>query len=160
MQYFHVEMVESRGTDVNVESMARSSHLLAQPYPSQCIYCTRLYKIYLERNMSVPKVDSALKPRFNFILLIDLIVFACILVVAGRPDGVAITVSAVIVSVLALTYRCALGIKSYVAKSAAKAKAARPNTERQFSQRVQSMPVSAVALAAKSKSKSWLRDSD
>jgi hypothetical protein len=110
--------------------------------------------------MSVPKAAADIKSRFNFLILIDLIVLACILVVAGRPDGLAITVTAVIVCVFALTYRCALGIKSYAARSSAKKQAVRRKAERQFAQRVQSKPASTVALAARSRSKSWLRDAD
>jgi hypothetical protein len=106
--------------------------------------------------MPVPKVDADFKSRFNFILCIDLIVFACILVIAGRPDGLAITVSAVIVCGFALIYRCALGIKSYAAKSSARTKATRHSA----SQPVRRPPVTPVAVAARSTGKSWLRDSD
>jgi hypothetical protein len=89
--------------------------------------------------------------RFNYLVFLDLIVFICILVVANRPDGLAITVSALILGVGALIYRCTVSVKSYLAKPAAKPK---------FEQRVRPAPAPAAPVAAKPTSKSWLRDSE
>lgn len=75
--------------------------------------------------MSVKKIGSFSSTGFNYIILIDLVVAICIVIVAGRPDGLAITVSAAIVAVCALAYRCTVGIQSYVArKKAEQARAA------------------------------------
>lgn len=81
--------------------------------------------------MSVKKVGSGSSSSFNYILFIDLIVAVCIVIVAGRPDGLAITVSAAIVAVIALVYRCTLGVKSYVVKKARKAQADAQARERE-----------------------------
>jgi hypothetical protein len=105
------------------------------------------HKIYLELRMSVTKFTS----RFNYIACLDLIVFVCILVVANRPDGLAITVSALILGIGVLIYRCVVGVKSYLAKPAAKPK---------FDQRVRPGAAAAAPVVAKPKDKSWLRDSE
>jgi len=107
--------------------------------------------------MSVSQGDAAAKSRFRFLLCIDLVVFVSILVIAGRPEALAITVSAVIVCAIALLYRGTVGVKSYMANAAAK-KAARRNAARQPSQVVRRPP--AAAAPVKSTSKSWLRDSE
>jgi hypothetical protein len=101
--------------------------------------------------MSITEVASNIKARFNYLLCLDLIVFVCIFVIANRPDGLAITVSALILGVGILICRCALGIKSKVAQ---------PKTEHQFGQRVQSTAATAAPVPAKPSSKSWLRDSE
>jgi predicted Na+-dependent transporter len=110
--------------------------------------------------MSVNEVVSNIKARFNYIVCLDLIVFVCIFVIAGRPDGLAITVSALIVGVAALIYRCVTSVKSYVANSAAKTKAAQRKTAPQFGKRVPPKAVTIATAPAKPGSKSWLRDSD
>jgi hypothetical protein len=97
--------------------------------------------------MSVTNLTS----RFNYIVCLDLIVFVCILVVANRPDGLAITASALILGVGALIYRCTVSVKSYLAKPAAKPK---------FDQRVRPKAVAPTPVAAKPNSRSWLRDSE
>ncbi len=110
--------------------------------------------------MSVTEVVSNIKARSNYIFCLDLIVFVCIFVVANRPDGLAITVSALILGVGVLIYRCTMSVKSYVANSVAKAKAPQPKADRQLGPRVQSTAVSTATVPAKPGSKSWLRDSD
>jgi hypothetical protein len=101
--------------------------------------------------MSVPKVAANIKSRFNYVLCLDLIVFVCIFVVANRPDGLAITVSALILGIGALIYRCTVSVKSYLAKPVAKPK---------FDQRVPPKRVITTSVAAKPNNKSWLRDSE
>jgi hypothetical protein len=109
--------------------------------------------------MSVKKVDSDIKTRFNYLVCLDIIVLACILVVAGRPDGLAITLSAIIVAAGAVCYRCSVGVKSYVSGKARKAQAGAQRLDRSFSQNVESAPA-ASAAAASSDRKSWLRESE
>jgi hypothetical protein len=106
--------------------------------------------------MSINEVASNLKARFNLLLCLDLIVLVCIFVVANRPDGLAITVSALILGVGVLIYRCTVGVKSYLAKS----KTPLRKTEREFGKRVQSKAVSAAPVPARPNNKSWLRDSE
>lgn len=106
--------------------------------------------------MSAPQGDSAGKSRFNYLLCIDLIVLVSILVIAGRPEALAITVSAIIVCVVGLLYRGTVGVKSYVAHTAAKARAARRDAD----ERVRRAQQARAAMAAKPSSRSWLRDSE
>jgi hypothetical protein len=110
--------------------------------------------------MSASKVTSTIKSRFNYLVCLDLIVFVCIFIVAGRPDGLAITVSALILGVGALIYRCTVSVKTYVAKSVGKSKATQPRAEHQFGQRGRSATGTSASGAAKAGSKSWLRDSE
>lgn len=105
--------------------------------------------------MSVSQGDSAAKSRFNYLLCLDLVVLVSILVIAGRPEALAITVSAIIICVAALVYRATLGVKSYVANAAAKAKAARAT-----GQQARRMTAATPAMPAKPTSRSWLRDSE
>lgn len=102
--------------------------------------------------MSVTEVVSNIKARFDYIVCLDLIVFVCIFVIANRPDGLAITISALIVGVVVLICRCALGVKSRV-----QARQRQPAPG--FDQRVRPT-VAPVEAPAKPGSKSWLRDSD
>jgi len=106
--------------------------------------------------MSVSRSDSTTKSRFNFILCLDLVVLVSILVIAGRPEALAITVSAIIICAVALIYRGTLGVKAYVANASAKAKAAR----RDAGQAARPAPAVTATVAAKPASKSWLRDSE
>jgi hypothetical protein len=97
------------------------------------------------------------KTGFDVLVLADLIVVAGILVVASRPDGLAITISAAIVAAAAGIYRCMVGIKSLV-----RPKPPRP-VERDTPDREFKPPRPAPAPArttASEKSKSWLRESD
>lgn len=99
------------------------------------------------------------RSRFNYLVLLDLVVGACILVVAGRPDGLAITVSAVIVAVCAVVYRCTLGIKTSLAqKSRAQAPSAK-EVDRKFSPATYQVPEQGAVERAP-RSTSWLRDAD
>lgn len=99
--------------------------------------------------MSVKKVDSDIQNRFNYLVCLDIIVLACILVVAGRPDGLAITLSAIIIATGAVFYRCSVGVKSYMSSK----------PDRSFSAPAPSAPVESAA-GARDKSNSWLRESD
>jgi hypothetical protein len=105
--------------------------------------------------MSVTEVASNIKARFNYLLCLDLIVFVCIFVIAGRPDGLAITISAMIVGVGALIYRSTVSLKSYLSEP----KAPPRKAARQPGQRVQP-PAPAATVPAQPKSRSWLRDSE
>lgn len=111
-------------------------------------------EIYLEFSMSVTKLASEKKARFNYIYCLDLIAFVCIFVIANRPDGLAITASALILGIGALIYRCALGVKAKLSAPAKQRKA-----KHGFDQRDQRGQATAP-LPAKPRSKSWLRDSD
>ncbi|WP_156116598.1 hypothetical protein [Massilia sp. 9096] len=107
----------------------------------------------------MPKQSSADNPNtsFNYMVLVDLIVVAGILIVATRPDGLAITISAAIVATAAAVYRCMMGVKSLLTpKSPAPKRSNSP--DREFKP-----PKPAIAptrSAASDKGKSWLRDSD
>jgi len=108
--------------------------------------------------MSVTKLASEKKARFNYIYCLDLIAFACIFVIAGRPDGLAITASALILGVGALIYRCVLGVKAKF-KAPARPREARHEFDPR-GQREQAAPVAIAPLPARPGSKSWLRDSE
>jgi hypothetical protein len=98
------------------------------------------------------------KPPFNYLVFVDILVVACILVIAGRPDGLAITVSAVIVAACAVVYRCSQSIKSAVtAKPRAPAPA--PDVDRKFKPTTYEAPEEPVPGRAPKKA-SWLRDAD
>ncbi|SDC08574.1 hypothetical protein SAMN05428966_10165 [Massilia sp. PDC64] len=105
--------------------------------------------------MSVNKVDSE-NPRFNYLVCLDIVVLACILVVAGRPDGLAITVSAIIIATGAVVYRCSVGVKSYMA---AKAQTDAGELDRSFSPPPPRAPAERPTVA-RGKSTSWLREDD
>ena len=106
--------------------------------------------------MSVKRNDSDSPARFNYLVCLDLIVVACILVVAGRPDGLAITVSAIIIAGAAVIYRCAVGVTSCMSAKPAKPHADPRQVERDF---IATTPVESP-IVARSRSKSWLRDGD
>jgi hypothetical protein len=106
--------------------------------------------------MSAPQVASNIKARFNYLLCLDLIVFVCIFVIAGRPDGLAITFSALILGVGVLIYRTTASVKSYLSKQ----KTPQRNAGKQFDQRVRPAAATAATVPGKPKSKSWLRDSE
>lgn len=115
--------------------------------------------------MSVKKVGSDSSTRFNYILFIDLVVAVCIVIVAGRPDGLAITVSAAIVAVCALAYRCTLGVQSYVArkkadKARAAARAAALLRQRQSEREAAARAARATSAATKRRRKAWFEDDD
>jgi hypothetical protein len=106
--------------------------------------------------MSVPEVISTIKSRFDYLVCLDLIVFVCIFVIAGRPDGLAITVSALVVGVGVLICRCVVGVKTRLAAP----KPTPRKAEHQLGQRVRPAAASAAPVPAKPNSKSWLRDSE
>jgi hypothetical protein len=110
----------------------------------------------LELSMSVTHVASNIKARFNYLHCLDLIVFVCIVVIAGRPDGLAITFSALIVGVGAVIYRSAVSIKSRLSAPAPP----RRKAAKQVEQRVQPAAAPAASVPAEPKSRSWLRDSE
>jgi hypothetical protein len=103
--------------------------------------------------MSLKKASRDSKTGFNYIVCLDLLVLACIVVIAGRPDGLAITVSAVIVAALALLYRCTVKVKTYVSGNTRPRKI--PIHERQA---VPKPPVE-VNVESTAARRSWLRDS-
>lgn len=119
----------------------------------------RCARIYRELNMAVKKVEQDSKPPFNYLVLVDIVVLACILIIAGRPDGLAITVTAMIVAVGAVLYRCSVGVKSYVARQSHAAKASVKNKGAASAQKVQAASVER-APHTRPNNKSWLRESD
>ena len=111
--------------------------------------------------MSTPTkpADHTNTMPFNYLVLLDIVVVACILVVAGRPDGLAITVTAIIVAACAVVYRCYLGIRGTMTRPRAPA----PEVDRKFKPKTfrQAEPIVAPAASKSStKSTSWLRESD
>jgi hypothetical protein len=108
--------------------------------------------------MSVKKVDSD-SPRFNYLVCLDIVVLACILVVAGRPDGLAISLSAIIVATGAVVCRCSVGVKSYLSGQATRAQADPGELDRSFSPPTPTAPPERPAVG-RGKSTSWLREDD
>jgi hypothetical protein len=106
--------------------------------------------------MPVTEVVSTIKSRFDYLVCLDLIVFVCIFVIAGRPDGLAITVSALVVGIGVLIYRCVASVKTRLATPKPQPRKA----EHQLGQRVRPAAASAAPVPAKPNSKSWLRDSE
>jgi hypothetical protein len=104
--------------------------------------------------MSVKKVDPEVKTRFNYLFFVDLIVLVCIVIVAGRPDGLAITFSAIIVAMLALLYRCTVKVKSYVSNKSRRKAPSVPSREDG-----PKMPVN-TPVETRAGRGSWLRDGD
>ena len=104
--------------------------------------------------MSVKKAGPDSKTGFNYIAWLDLIVLVCIVVIAGRPDGLAITVSAVIVAMLALLYRCTVKVKTYVSGRG------RQKTIAVHARQTVPKTPPAIPAEATSSRRSWLRDSD
>jgi hypothetical protein len=111
--------------------------------------------------MSSPakKVGPDTKARFDYFVCIDLVVVACILVIAGRPDGLAITISAYIVAVCAVVYRCVARAGSAVANTARAPAPAAPAVDHAFSPATYHPAETATADSAARRS-SWLRESD
>ena len=97
----------------------------------------------------VPGFD--LKSPSTRIACLDIAVVVGILVIAGRPDGVAITVTAVIVTLCILIYRRTLSVKAKLADKARR-RAAR-KTLRKAPAAAAPAPVDRGA-----KSNSWLRE--
>lgn len=107
------------------------------------------------RHTSAARLSYFSMSRFNYIYCLDLVAFVCILVIANRPDGLAITASALILGAGALLYRCVLGVKAKFSAPPRQRKA-----EHQFGERVRAAAPAAVPVPAKPDSKSWLRDSE
>ena len=98
-------------------------------------------------------------PGFDFkspstrIVCLDIAAVVCALVVAGRPDGMAITLTAVIVTVGILIYRRSLGVKADLAEKA---------RQRLAREAARKAPAAAPAVPADAgaKGNSWLRGGD
>jgi hypothetical protein len=90
-------------------------------------------------------------------VFVDLIVVAGILVVASRPDGLAITISAAIVATVAGLYRCVVGVKSLL-KPKSPGPVGRPTPDRAF--KPPAPRNAAPRTPVSEKSNSWLRESD
>jgi len=104
-----------------------------------------------------PGSDPNSLPRY--IACLDIAVVVCVLIVAGRPDGMAITATAVIVSVFALIYRHILNVKAELAAKA-RQEAARKEAAQRAAQKAQEAASNALDAAAGAKEKSWLRGDD
>lgn len=113
----------------------------------------------LKANMSAKKVGPDNKPGFNYIVCLDIVVLACIVVVAGRPDGLAITVSAIIVAVAALVYRGSIGVKSYMSKKPGNSSAQVRQHGRSANPKVNKAPTE-TAVRDRANSTSWLRETE
>lgn len=109
--------------------------------------------------MSEKRVDPDTKPPFNYIVCLDIVVLACILVVAGRPDGLAITLSAIIVAVAAVCYRCSMSVKASVSGRSRKADSGVQKDNRKLSPATRPAPVESAAESS-GQTRSWLRESD
>jgi hypothetical protein len=92
---------------------------------------------------------------FNYLVLLDIVVVGCILVVAGRPDGLAITATAIIVAACALVYRGYLGIRTSMTRPRAPA----PEVDHKFKPATYHVEET-TAPAKPRQSASWLRDGD
>jgi hypothetical protein len=107
--------------------------------------------------MPNPRSTHSSKSSFNYMVVVDLIVVAGILVVASRPDGLAIMISAAIVATAAGAYRCMVGMKSFL-KPNSPGPVGRTAPDRESKP---PLPMSAVPRTAVSKkSNAWLRESD
>jgi hypothetical protein len=107
--------------------------------------------------MPNPRSTYSPKSSFNYLVVVDLIVMAGILVVASRPDGLAITITAAIAASAAGLYRCTMGVKSLM-KPKAPGPAARYTPDRAF--KPPAPTIAATRPAGSKKSDSWLRESD
>lgn len=97
--------------------------------------------------------DPNALPRY--IVCLDVAVVLCVLVVAGRPDGMAITATAVIISVFALIYRRILSVKAELAAKA-RQEAARKEAAQRAARKAQEAAADTLAVTG-AKEKSWLR---
>ena len=99
------------------------------------------------------------KPPFNYLVFVDIIVVACILVIAGRPDGLAITISAFIVAAGAVVCRCAMRARSVVANATRAPAAASQDVDHKFSPTTFHLSETATSDSG-SKRSSWLREAE
>jgi hypothetical protein len=109
--------------------------------------------------MSAKKPDPDISTRFNYIVCIDIVVLACILVVAGRPDGLAITCSAIIIATGAVVYRCSMSVKSAMSGQSRRPQAGSRDDERASGQAARQAAVESPA-DSRASSRSWLRESE
>lgn len=107
-------------------------------------------------SQKTPGSDPNTLPRY--IVCLDVAVVLCVLLVAGRPDGMAITATAVIVSVFALIYRRVLTVKLELAEKA-RQQAARKEAAERAARKAQEAASNALAVTG-AKEKSWLRGDD
>lgn len=61
--------------------------------------------------MSRKELAQNARPRSDYVVCVDIVAILCILAIASRPDGLAITISAVIVAIVAMICRCLLSTK-------------------------------------------------
>lgn len=107
--------------------------------------------------MTKQTLTHSLSSSFNYLVILDLIVVAGILVVASRPDALAITISAAIIATAAGLYRGTMAVKSALKpKSAGRVGGYTP--DREF--KPPAPTIASIPPAANKKSKSWLRESD
>ena len=105
------------------------------------------------------KAGPDTKAPFDYFVCIDLVVVACILVIAGRPDGLAITISAFIVAACAVVCRCVMRARSVVANTTRARAASLRDVDHEFSPTT-FHPSATGASDNGSKRSSWLRESD
>lgn len=108
---------------------------------------------------STKKAGPGTKARFDYFVCVDLVVVACILVIAGRPDGLAITISAFIVAACAVVFRCMKRATAVVANTARAPAAPAPDVDHEFSPTT-FHPSETGTSGSGSKRSSWLRESD
>lgn len=108
---------------------------------------------------SAKKTGPETKARFDYFVCIDLVVVACILVIAGRPDGLAITISAFILAVCAVVVRCMKRATAVVANTPRAPAAPLQDTDDKFSPTT-FHPSETNTSDRGSKRSSWLRESD
>ncbi|KQV52241.1 hypothetical protein ASC93_06425 [Massilia sp. Root335] len=110
-------------------------------------------------NMQVKPAGSDTKARFNYLVCLDIVVVACILVIAGRPDGLAITLTAIIVAICAVLYRCSVSLGSFVTSRPPTPAPPPQDVDRKFKPATYEAPEQAPSGGGAKKS-SWLRESD
>jgi hypothetical protein len=108
---------------------------------------------------SAKKAGPETKPRFDYFVCIDIVVVACILVIAGRPDGLAITISAFIAAACAVVCRCVMRAGSVVANTPRAPAASSQAVDHEFSPATYH-PADTSASDSGSRRSSWLRESD
>jgi hypothetical protein len=108
---------------------------------------------------SAKKAGSDTKAPFDYFVCIDLVVVACILVIAGRPDGLAITISAFIVAACAVVCRCVMRARAVVANTTRAPAASAQDVDHKFSPTT-FHPSETGASDSGSKRSSWLREAE
>jgi len=99
---------------------------------------------------------EAITSRIDYVAFADIVAAAGILVVASRPDGLAITASAAIVAAAAVICRAWVSATRYVAGKARRP-AAPGDVDRQFRPPPKAEPAP-PPVPGRSRSRSWLRD--